>query len=55
MAESMTDIIENKELSIDRVVKKIDNFQDKVKYLAFGKTKLKSGRKGGQETDKIHL
>ena len=47
MAESMTDIIENKELSIDRVVKNIDNLQDKVKYLAFGKTRLKSGRKRG--------
>ena len=44
-AGNINEIIDNEDLSVDEVVKKIDGIQDKIKYTAFGKTKVKKWSK----------
>ena len=45
-AVEMVEIVENRDLSIDEVVKKVDSLQDKIKFTAFGKTKIKANKRG---------
>ena len=39
MADKVSDVINNNELNIDDVMKKIDKIETKIKFAAFGKTK----------------
>ena len=36
-------------MPIEKVIKKIDNLQDKVKFTAFGRTRIKGNKKVGKE------
>ena len=36
-------------MPIEKVIKKIDNLQDKFKFTAFGKTRIKANKKVGKE------
>ena len=36
-------------MPIEKVIKKIDNLQDKVKFTVFGKTRIKGIKKVGKE------
>ena len=49
VADQMVDIIENRDLPIEKVIKKIDNLQDKFKFTAFGKTRIKGNKTVGKE------
>ena len=46
---SLQHCVENRDLPIEKIIKKIDNLQDKVKFTAFGKTRIKGIKKVGEE------
>ena len=54
VAESIEEIIGENELDIDVVVKRVDKLQDKVKFAAFGKTKVKQGKQVVPNDDLIN-
>ena len=43
-ADKMEEIIKDRRLNNEEVMEKIDKIQDKIKYIAFGKTKLKTNK-----------
>ena len=44
IAEKMTDIVDN-EIDMDEVINKVDILQDKAKFAAFSKTRIKTRKK----------
>ena len=46
-AESIGDMVKDKELHINEVVRRLDKYQEKIKYAAFGKTKEKGRKRVG--------
>ena len=44
-AQVVEELVEDRELTVNNVVKKFDNYQDKIKFASFGKTKIKNVKK----------
>ena len=36
------ELVQDRELSVNNVVEKFDKYQDQIKFVSFGKTKIKS-------------
>ena len=45
-AEEIENVVEDTDLDVDKMFKKLGNIQDKIKYTAFGKTKINKSVKG---------
>ena len=54
-AQVVEELVEDRELSVNNVVKKFDNYQDKIKFASFGKTKIKNVKKNCTEGGKTPL
>ena len=51
VAVKMNEIINNNDLSIEEVVKKVETMENKAKFVAFGKTRSSSKKKGTMKVD----